>query len=162
MSLLGLATVVLMGQAPPRVAKEVRAERFVLVDEHARMRGELTISANGGPALLLYHGYEKTPGPDTPRQAIDLRVNDDQPRVGESGRGEAIVGLRDGRGQMLAELAVSTAGRAALKLRDDALHTRAILGHTELAVKRTASIEQREESSLVLLEKGGRVLWSAP
>lgn len=151
--LVGIAAVVLMGQAVPRAPRTVEAERFVLRDTRGKMRAELTNSAGEvGPALFLYH---RNGDPDNPRHAIDLQVLDDP-------GGLTRVGLRDSQGQMLAQLEVSTKGLVSLTLRDERFNTRAVLGHTKLEITRTGTVEQHPASSLVLFDKDGKVIWKAP
>jgi L-asparaginase II len=47
-------------------------------------------------------------------------------------------------------------------LRDEKERIRAVLGHTNLEITRTGSVEQRSASSLVLFDKDGKVMWTAP
>ena len=49
-----------------------------------------------------------------------------------------------------------------LTLFDEARRERATLGHTTLEVTRNGSIEERSESSLILFDKNGKVLWKTP
>ena len=70
--------------------------------------------------------------------------------------------LSDKDGKWRASLAMFADGTPALTLSDKDEKTRAVLGCTELRDKRTESVEQRQESSLVLFKSDGDVLWSAP
>jgi len=52
---VGIAAVVLMGQAKPRkVAKVIEAEKFVVRDKNGIVRAALQISAKAEPSLDLY------------------------------------------------------------------------------------------------------------
>ena len=53
--LVGIAAVVLMGQAKPRkVAQVIEAEKFVVRDKSGKVRAALQISAKDEPSLDLY------------------------------------------------------------------------------------------------------------
>jgi hypothetical protein len=59
-------------------------------------------------------------------------------------------------------LSVPDRGEPYLRLADDAGKTRATLGAAELERTHTGVIEKRPTSSLVLLDKEGKVIWKAP
>jgi len=67
---------------------------------------------------------------------------------------------KDGQGG--AVLHMSPDGSTRLYLLDKDQHLRALLGSTELTMPLTGSTEVRPESSLVLFDKDGKVIWSAP
>lgn len=153
--LIIIGSVVLMGQVL-RKTTVVEAEKFVLRDSSGNMRAEFTTSGGVGPALFLYHKGEH---PDNPPHAIDLQVFDHQPLAGPA---MTRIGLRDSKGQMLAKLEVSSGGQVALTLRDERFKERVVLGYVALQRTRTGSTELRPPSSLVLLDKDGKVIWEAP
>jgi len=70
------------------------------------------------------------------------------------------IGLRDGKGQMLAKVEVSSGGQVALTLRDEQFKDRAVLGYAALQQTRTGSTEMRPISSLVLFDRGQNYLES--
>lgn len=53
-------------------------------------------------------------------------------------------------------------GAPSVVVNDENMRARALLGCTQLANKRTESVEQRQASSLVLFKSDGDVLWQAP
>jgi hypothetical protein len=52
--------------------------------------------------------------------------------------------------------------RSSLEISDDGEIPRAILGSTSIEIVKTGTVEKRPESSLVLFDKGGKVIWRAP
>jgi hypothetical protein len=145
-----------MGQVSRKPAV-LESEKFILRDSSGNMRAQLTMSAGGvGPALFLYHKGEH---PDNPPHAIDLEVVDQHPQVGPA---MARIGLRDGKGQMLAKLELSSGGQVALTLRDEQFEDRAVVGSVALQQTKTGSKEMRPTSSLVLFDREGTVIWKVP
>ena len=69
--------------------------------------------------------------------------------------------LVDAEGRTRAILGAYGAGHG-LVLYDPNGQVRAILGHAELKAARTGVVEQRPVSSLVLIDKDGKVIWKAP
>ncbi len=59
-------------------------------------------------------------------------------------------------------LAISPDGSASLELYDKDGNKRAVLGSTSLETTRTGTVTKTAESSLVLFDKKGKVLWKAP
>jgi hypothetical protein len=59
-------------------------------------------------------------------------------------------------------LQLSTVGGPALRLNDAEGKLRAVVGASQLETTRTGAVETRPASSLVLFDKNGKVLWSAP
>ncbi len=121
--LAALAAVVLMAQAnPPKVAKVIEAERFVLQDAAGKVRGELSV----------------LPG------------------------GQAGLGLYDQNANLRAMLSLWRDGRPSLELYDENGKLRAVIGHSTRKVIRMEKIEKWAESSLLLFDKAGQVIWKAP
>jgi uncharacterized protein YneF (UPF0154 family) len=58
-------------------------------------------------------------------------------------------------------ITLHASGEPYIELKDDLLHSRAVLGHAELTDK-TKSTIIRHASSLILFDKDGNVIWSAP
>jgi len=52
--------------------------------------------------------------------------------------------------------------RLTLYDKDGLMKPRAVVGSTSLEIIKTGTVEKRAESSLVLLDKGGKVIWRAP
>jgi hypothetical protein len=122
---------------------QIVARSFVLVDANGRTRAKLGVGT-GGPFLGLYD------------KAGNMRAG-----LGIVGDAPTLA-LRDKAGKMRVALAI--AGDApGLVLSDKAGTPRAALGSAaSLENKATGSTETRAESSLVLFNQRGRVLWEAP
>ncbi|MBI4589738.1 MAG: hypothetical protein HY725_12950 [Candidatus Rokubacteria bacterium] len=191
-SLLGFAIIALMGQtSPSSVSKILEAERFVLRDASGRARAILGIQADGSVGLE-FSGETGKPAVTLAALrdgavALELRDRSGRSRasLGVQPNGAARLGFYDQDGKARAGLSTMTAGvpilslfdkagtpRAALRLLpdgaptlellDDETHTRAVLGHTELATARKGTVEKRPAASLVLFDKDGKVIWRAP
>ena len=76
---------------------------------------------------------------------------DDRDRGGVSGGDGG--GDRSAKGRKPANVGVRSGAKG---------RSRAELGATSLEVTRTGTVEKRAESSLVLFDKEGKVLWEAP
>ena len=59
-------------------------------------------------------------------------------------------------------IGIADSGEPRIALTDNIWNSRAILGYTELTLKKTKSTEIRHASSLVLFDEDGNVIWSAP
>jgi len=151
----------------PAVAEEVRARRFEVVDDAGKLRALLAVRPDGGPGLVLYDAAE------TNRAILFEREN-----------GEAYLGLCDAAGTTRASLSVTkdsqpgldlydaagkvrarltlAGGSPVLALADAAGNERATLGSTILEVVKTGEERRRAESSLVLFDKDGKVMWKVP
>ena len=175
----------LMGQAMPR-ARIVEAEGFLLkdgagkvwgglgvdenasrlflADEKGKTRAELSGSKYGSMLLLrdengkgraslvllkFNSGLELYD--ENRKFGAMLNVNEDGPRLSlhdENRKGRVGLGVdKDG---------------PRLGLYDEKGKIRAALGRTELEAIKTGTVEQRAESSLVLFDRDGKVLWQTP
>ena len=103
------------------------------------------MASDGSPYLALHD--------ENARLRAALRVFPD----GQSGL--AFVGKN---GKPRIGLMLSSDDLPALVLTDENGEDRAVLGHTALEATRTGTVEQRPASSLVLFDKDGKMLWSAP
>ena len=70
--------------------------------------------------------------------------------------------LRDTSEKLRAHVSVGKDGKPRLLLLDADEKERVVLGPMPLEVTRTSVVEERSESSLVLFDKEGKVLWEAP
>ena len=84
------------------------------------------------------------------------------PRVALYGSGIARPGLYLMDGSIRAKLQLDDDGSPRLELLDANSRARAVLGPTVLETIRTGESIERPESSLVLFDKDGKVLWRAP
>ncbi|MFQ5896989.1 MAG: hypothetical protein ACE5JN_01900 [Candidatus Methylomirabilia bacterium] len=141
-----LALGLLMGATAGKVSKEIRAERFVLVDENDKMLAELsTLSRMQGlrgpeplvadlSRLILYDR-------DTnPRAALGVGL-DGSPHLLLYGSGETVQG----------RLMVLASGAPALSLFDSDKGLRAVL-----------RLGTGGSPRLVLADKHGKIIWKAP
>jgi hypothetical protein len=132
---------------------------FALLDDNGKIRAQIGVQADTNPFITLSDPREKEK--DIGR-SIKLCLKEKE---------EARISLCDSDGNQRAALGID-ANNACLSLNDASGETRAELGSTELTfgkdglLKKTASgeisVEQRPLSSLVLYNKNGNVLWSAP
>jgi len=156
------------GKAKPTVpvAEVVRAKRFELVDSAGEVRALLgpTQYADGGPALALYDND----GKECASLAVLVGISP-QLSLGEAAKStRVILGPVDSSygwpalvlcgqdGKVQATFEVVSDGAPALRLMDKAGKMRASLRVTDTETPETA------ESSLVLLDREGKVLWQAP
>jgi hypothetical protein len=123
------------------------------------------LSTVGGPALQLYDKAGKPRAAlTTEGDATGLVLRDKAGKLGvalEDGDGVPRLVLYDTAEKARAALGAGNHG-ALLALYDKAEKIRAALGTTELKNTATGSTETRAESSLVLFNQRGRVLWEAP
>ncbi len=124
-------------------------EGLLLVDDQGRVRAELAFRKIDGsvqPGLFLY-------GEDG-RERLGITALPPDGRPG--------VALSDARGQTRLWLGLDRAGAPVVGLYDQGDQLRAALGAVTLRPAGGERAEQRPPSSLVLLNEGGRVAWSAP
>jgi len=139
-----IAAVVLMGQArPSKVAKVIEAEKFVLRDTSGQV-GAILFTLYGGSPHLEFRDKKGN-------LRITLGVMFDV----------AHLSLFSENGNSAITLRALPDGSPHLQIYDKDRITRAVLGSTS---PRVMGIEtkRRPESSLVLFDKKGKVIWSAP
>jgi len=119
------------------------------------------VTVGGGePGKRLRGTVELDSSRGNPR--ITLTDKNGKERVYISMWDAPIVQLMDQKGTRRALLEVDSDGHPHLALYDKDDKIRAELGTTSLETSRTGAIERRPESSLVLFDKKGKVIWSAP
>lgn len=175
---LGLASVVLMGQASP-TSRTVEAERFVLKDARGTIRAQLTVLTDGGGPVL---GLADKDG--RVRAFLSL-LSDGAPLLALSdteGKARVTLGFDQGVADLtfldragkrrvqlafgpdLARLVFSDQGekvRAALGVGPDGVPTLGLFdkdGHPRAGL----SLHADGEPGLVLADKDGKVIWKAP
>jgi hypothetical protein len=119
---------------------------LMLSDAKGGTRGALMVGSDGRPNLWLYDGNAKG------KLRAALSVGSD---------GQPSLGLYDAKGELRAALGTDSGGRPSLGLADEQGKPRAVLGALALKTIGTGAVEQRAESSLVLFDKEGKVLWQA-
>ena len=129
-------------QKTPQVAEVVGAERFEVVDKDGKLRAALWLD-NGEPNLVL--------ADKTGKIRAKLSLADGKPALW----------LADKNGKPRAGLSLLNE-EPTLVLADKTGKTRAVLGYTEIEAIPTGGTEKRPVSSLVLSDKEGKVIWSAP
>ena len=159
MKIVGAVVLVLVGagllmaQAKPgkRVveAQKVEAEEFVLKDRGGKVRGLWGVLSHGTTTLMLVDKTGRIRG----EWAHDFNGTTRLTFFDEGGKS---AGKTRGRWAVLSD------GSTSLSLFDTAGKPRAVLGTTELTVTATGTKETTAESSLVLHDKAGKVLFQAP
>ena len=137
-----IGAVVLMGQAT-KVPKWVEAEKFIIRDANGKLRGELGMQGEL-PGLSLIYNKEMTFNVLVGEKDALLVIEKSRPGM------HSEVGLYIDDDDS-ARITVSRKGRG-----------KAVLGSVSLETTRTGVVEKRPESSLVLIDKAGNVIWSAP
>ncbi len=138
-----LGLVVLVGATPPApVADEIRARRFVVVDEAGKTRALLGVE-DGEARLALHH--------ETGRRLASLQVH-------STGTSALYLAGKNGADRAWLEVA-GDAPR--LVFRDEFARQRVVLGAFTISYT-TGVNERRPTSSLVLFDKDGKVLFKAP
>jgi hypothetical protein len=120
-------------------------DSFVTVSDGA---GEVSLGTSGGLSWLALKGKEGTEG----RANVSLY----NAAFGDISPGILSISDLSGRTR------VSIDASPSVQLFDESGKHRATLGSESLVTTRTGSIEKRAPSSLVLFDKEGKVMWSAP
>jgi len=124
------------------IPEVIRAKSFEVVDKDGKRRAALGM-VFGEPSLALFDKNDK-------RRAL-LSLLDGEPGLY----------LYDKNEQPRAALGMD-GGEPGLWLKDKNNKLRAALGRAELEVMKTGETRQRPAGSLVLFDKDGNVIWSAP
>lgn len=162
----------------PRGALGVNDDGMVflgLADKDGTSRAEVSVLADGSANLVF---RDKT---NIARVGLThwkdgkttfLLTDKDQPRFGLALTADGSLSLNvyehgglyfwDKAGESRLVLGVLSDGLPHLTLLDKAGVIRAALGSTSLETEQTGVVEQRPESSIVLFDKAGNVIWSAP
>ena len=180
------------GKAKAAVPQVVRAQKFELVDGQGKVRVSLSILADGAARLDMLDKDAKSRAalrlwPDgSPR--LDMVDKDGKKRMmlgvmddgrpgltltrGVRDRGGLVLGfttpdipslaLSSADGFVRTDLTVTPGGGARVTLYDEKGHVRAELGGTGSEGRESMGIQHRPESSLVLFDEEGTVLWQAP
>ena len=173
------------------VTDEVRAKRFVLVDQNGQDRAELTMRSDGEPELTFSRDGKPaivmtlTPDggaglvlQDKRGASVFLSVSQDgvsgvRLSTGPAGEGAVMVLARPtgeagvtvsgkGIGQRI-DLGVTRGDGPSLSLFDATGRIRTVLGATSVENPKSGTVEQRPPVSLVFFDKDGmKVIWKAP
>lgn len=129
-----LAAVLLMGTTEGKVADELRAKRFVLVDSKGNPRAGIILESDESATVNLY-GKDRRSGA----------------RIGVRGDGSMGLSLFGPGGKPHSGLVVQADGSTALALSDKEGRLRALFG-----------VESDGTPTLQLNGKDGKVIWKAP
>jgi len=184
-----ISAVVLMGQATGKVAKVIEAEKFVLRNSAGKVVAMLGVPQRWGyPQMHFYDQEKKVAVLGIVREdgSPGLRLYDGNDKLRASliseslSDGTPILELYDKNEKSratftllwplsdLPALVLSGENKGGislgrnLEIYDAKGATRAVLGRISLGEKRTGIVEKRPESSLVLFDKDGKLIWSAP
>jgi hypothetical protein len=155
-ALVLLAAGAAIGQTAP-AAKEIRAERFTVVDREGRERVLLATQPNGTYGFWLIGRNGKPSGtfgqPEGGVPAISLRDDDDNTRLSLMATVDGTAGLclYDKKGTRRGEFFSMLGGPSALTLADRSGRTRVVLG-----------VDEHDVSGLAIEDKDGKVLARLP
>ncbi|MCZ6624409.1 MAG: hypothetical protein O7B35_09320 [Deltaproteobacteria bacterium] len=164
--LVGIAAVVLMGQARPnKVAKVIEAEKFVLRDANGKARAELGVYERG-VARLTFKGKDGNSSlvlsVDNELEISGLVIDQGNYNISIlSTIGSGFLSVSDKEFGEIVTLSVSKDSTSFI-INDTSRNTRLVLGNTSLETTDTGTKTRTAESSLVLFDKKGKVIWKAP
>lgn len=174
---LGLAGFLFLGmmqdkkcQDKPKVLKEVKARRFVLVDETGDIRGGMyaykeiahfylkskSVKGKFGSATVSLNVSRKVPSIDLDSGVQCKSVEDYAKKMFERNKQG-----REGPGKRF-EAKLGEDGSPSITLFDKEGNTRAVLGCTETVTPKTSVEHKHPESSLILYNKDAKVIFKAP
>lgn len=151
------------GRATSEVPEVIRAQRFELVDARGRTRGSL-----GLPGLRLRGPQGKggillgVQGDGTP--VFGVSDSEGRPRFSLEARtdGSVNLALYAGDPHVRAIFKLDSEGQPSIQLLDRDNVPRAVLGASVIGNVRAGARGKTPESSLVLLDADGRVIWRVP
>lgn len=182
---VGLALFILLGATTVTLNNEVRAKRFVLVDDNGvtrallEVKGRVTsfemlsestpriamsVSDIGGSYLTVKgRGQHNSVGIYTMTDSplVDLQTSTKADVVLQVPRDTPDPKLGITLMRTLASLSLAD-GKPTLSLYDTAGTPRTVIGDTTLQVPAVGTTEVRPTSSVVLVNKEGKVIWKAP
>ncbi len=159
---------------------DMPVDGLVLYDGTGKARAALWVFPNGSTELALYDGAERQ---RVSLAALSLAVpfgvehtgseanaqlkfldSAGNPRAGLSlhSDGGPWLDFQDATGMIRASLNLMDDSSPSLRLWDKKGTSRAVLGTTSLRTVKTAEVRMRPESSVVLFDKDGTVIWQAP
>ena len=149
-------------------ARLIEAEEFRLVEKDGRPCGRFHVDSSGRPAMLLFDKHSQVRAvlgvlPNgSPHMALSDK--DGKVRVTLAVWPDARSGLflSDGDDVPRARLAVLADGTPSLALSSQDGKTRAIFGSAPIEMLPSRDVRHRSESSVVLFDRDGKPLWSAP
>jgi hypothetical protein len=152
------------------VSEVVGSKRFELVDSAGSSRGAMGLNADGSPGLWLEdrNGKARITLASSARAegqpVLQLSDNDGKVRIAATVNKDGLPGLtladKDAQARV-GMMIVDADGNPALAVSDREGRLCAVLGVASLGKTRAGSAKQTAESSLVLFDKEGKVLWQA-
>lgn len=104
------------------------------------------------PEVIRAQRFELVDGEGRVRGALEVGLPDDSPGLI----------LLDDKGELRAGLGLLPDGGPRLELSDEKSQTRAAVGVTDLEATATGEARRTAESSVVLFDREGKVIWRAP
>jgi hypothetical protein len=139
-----------------------------LVDHERTVRTEISLGPHGMPLLALSDQERKAStviGFESGGEPL-LKLSDQEGKgrttIGLATHGEPALTLADKEEKLRMGIGLDTQGEPLLTLFDREGKERAVLGSTQLQQVKTGASERTAESSLVLFDKEGRVIFRAP
>jgi len=191
-AVFGVLALILMGQAMPnKVPEVIEAQKFVLRDSQGRGRATLGFTPDNSPALILNQtdgtiGTTLKAGPQG-RSMLSLYDRGGNPRALLSVDTDGSTGLTfgDAAGKARAGLAVTSEKSAGLILygsgekplalvgltkdaspaiifTDEHGKPNVVIANTEAQAGLTGLINKKADFSMSIMDKAGKVVWSAP
>jgi hypothetical protein len=157
--LLAALAITTMAQAPlPWGPKIVQAERFVLVDGNGDVRGEMGMDGGGMARLVM-----RAPGSGGAYVLLNpggLALHDAKdPHLWINSSGLSVL---SGKTKASIRMRLNDRSEPTLAFADENGIVRAQLGNTTLQDEKLGTIERSSASSLVLFDRGGKVIWKVP
>lgn len=120
----------------------------------------------GIASKFIFDGKSAIAQEETSIQAQDFRLVSKDGKVKaalsispDTGEPFLIINGKDGKYRLMLNLDRDS---PQIVLRDDKAQTRLVIGTTEMTNRIKGTIERRPESSIVMFNKDGKLLWSAP
>jgi hypothetical protein len=191
-TVFGVLALILMGQAlPKKVPEVIEAQKFVLRDSKGNGRAALTFTPDNSPLLVLNQtdgtlGATLTVGPQgrpmlslydkrgNPRALLSLDTDgsaglsfagaDGKARAGLAVTSEKSAGLiLYGNGEKpLAVVGLTRDGSPAIIFADEHGKPNVVIANTETQAGLTGLTNKKADFSMSIIDKAGKVIWSAP
>jgi hypothetical protein len=163
---LGILGLFTMGQARPVagvVPKVIEAEKFVLRDADGRERASLGMTKFAGPELELRHSFDVNAVQTTVETKLNAAVLSMARYAGTAdgqmllNSGGVFIDLSDKDGKRSLRMNANPS----VSLEDEQGFTTTI-GRADLEVVKTGESRKTSAASIVIFDKGGKVIWRAP
>jgi hypothetical protein len=137
-----------------------------LFDGEGKIRAGLAVLKDGSVSLFLNGKLGSVSGrveaDGSPSLALIDKNSVDRAKLGLDKDGSTSLSFTDAERSPRAVLELDASGSPRLSFNDELHRARAVLGSTSLEAPATGEASSRPTSSLVLFDKDGKVIWSAP